>query len=153
MIIVCWWLLTNHAAYWDVSKGETILCDTVDLSIAVATEKVLFETSLGVSQKLSSQASHHILFQFSGLDDSNCKKCWSEVHIINILGGATLDNFFSQLSFHSVDQLMLCFHWFHWTQIFPVFNFCSSQRLKNLLRRHGLGSSSQMSSKAALSGA
>ncbi|XVE99152.1 hypothetical protein REPUB_Repub03eG0172700 [Reevesia pubescens] len=28
-------------AYWDVEKGETILCDSVDISIAVATEKGL----------------------------------------------------------------------------------------------------------------
>lgn len=30
-----------HAAYWDVKKGEVVLCDAVDISIAVATEKVL----------------------------------------------------------------------------------------------------------------
>ncbi|XP_047970306.1 dihydrolipoyllysine-residue acetyltransferase component 1 of pyruvate dehydrogenase complex, mitochondrial [Salvia hispanica] len=28
-------------AYWDASKGETVLCDSVDISIAVATEKGL----------------------------------------------------------------------------------------------------------------
>ena len=31
------------AAYWDVEKGEIISCDSVDISIAVATEKVCFQ--------------------------------------------------------------------------------------------------------------
>lgn len=30
------------AAYWNADKGEVVLCDTVDISIAVATEKVWF---------------------------------------------------------------------------------------------------------------
>lgn len=30
------------AAYWDVEKGEIVLCDAIDISIAVATEKVCF---------------------------------------------------------------------------------------------------------------
>lgn len=29
------------AAFWDDKKGEIVLCDSVDISIAVATEKVL----------------------------------------------------------------------------------------------------------------
>lgn len=29
------------AAYWDAEKGEVVLCDSVDISIAVATEKVI----------------------------------------------------------------------------------------------------------------
>lgn len=29
------------AAYWSDEKGEVILCDSVDISIAVATEKVI----------------------------------------------------------------------------------------------------------------
>jgi len=29
------------AAYWNDEKGEIILCDSVDISIAVATEKVI----------------------------------------------------------------------------------------------------------------
>lgn len=29
------------AAYWDAEKGEVIPCDSVDISIAVATEKVM----------------------------------------------------------------------------------------------------------------
>lgn len=29
------------AAYWNAEKGEVILCDSVDISIAVATEKVI----------------------------------------------------------------------------------------------------------------
>ena len=29
-----------HAAYWDTEKGEVVLLDSVDISIAVATEKV-----------------------------------------------------------------------------------------------------------------
>ena len=29
-----------HAAYWDTKKGEVVLLDSVDISIAVATEKV-----------------------------------------------------------------------------------------------------------------
>lgn len=37
--------LSNYVpAYWDVEKGEVILCDSVDISIAVATEKVLCRT-------------------------------------------------------------------------------------------------------------
>lgn len=29
------------AAYWDAEKGEINLCDSVDICIAVATEKVI----------------------------------------------------------------------------------------------------------------
>lgn len=31
------------AAYWNVEKGEIVLCDSVDISIAVATEKVCLQ--------------------------------------------------------------------------------------------------------------
>lgn len=40
MIISDCWLWINIVAFWDDNKGEVILCNSVDISIAVATEKV-----------------------------------------------------------------------------------------------------------------
>lgn len=34
-----------NAAYWDTEKGEVVLVDSVDISIAIATEKVLCSPS------------------------------------------------------------------------------------------------------------
>lgn len=39
-----------NAAYWDTEKGEVVLVDSVDISIAVATEKVLCSPSSSSSQ-------------------------------------------------------------------------------------------------------
>jgi len=33
-------LSRSMVAYWNVEKGEVVLCNSVDISIAVATEKV-----------------------------------------------------------------------------------------------------------------
>jgi len=37
------------AAYWDTEKGEVILCESVDISIAVATDKVIEWESFSVT--------------------------------------------------------------------------------------------------------
>lgn len=34
-------LSAELTAYWNAEKGDTSLCDSIDISIAVATEKVL----------------------------------------------------------------------------------------------------------------
>lgn len=40
-ILLCKMLIWKFlAAFWDVEKGEVILCDSVDISVAVATDKV-----------------------------------------------------------------------------------------------------------------
>lgn len=40
-IIIIIFLWSFAAAYWDTEKGEVILCDSVDISVAVATDKVI----------------------------------------------------------------------------------------------------------------
>lgn len=52
-------------AYWDVGKGEVVFCDSVDISVAVATEKVCnILQFLWTSYK---SCSHPILFELQGL--------------------------------------------------------------------------------------
>lgn len=71
------------AAYWNDEKGEVILCDSVDISIAVATEKVI-DGCLTVIIILQSTQTFYVAI---GLDDSNIKKCRSQDNICHLLRG------------------------------------------------------------------
>jgi hypothetical protein len=86
------------AAYWNDEKGEIILCDSVDISIAVATEKVIDgcltvilqnTQSFCVAIGLDDSKFYKILNTCVaiGLDDSNIKKCGSQDNICHLLRG------------------------------------------------------------------
>lgn len=72
-------LLASHlpipyaAAYWDAEKGEAILCDSVDISIAVATDKVW--SPKPDFAKASLNPFSYCLLCATGFDDSHCQEC------------------------------------------------------------------------------
>lgn len=59
------------AAYWNDEKGEVVFCDSVDISIAVATEKVIGGCLTVIIILQHTQT----FFVATGFDDSNNKKC------------------------------------------------------------------------------
>ena len=64
------------AAYWDVEKGEVITCESVDISIAVATEKVIFHHYYKLRLFCLFQFNHSTAKHIAtGFDDSNSKEC------------------------------------------------------------------------------
>lgn len=62
-------------AYWNNEKEETQKCDSVDISIAVATEKVLFYSPHSTEVIISVPSEPEMVFAIPGPHDPNNKKC------------------------------------------------------------------------------
>lgn len=73
------------AAFWDAEKGDIVLCDDVDISIAVATEKV--HSCLGCYFGYLNTVYLIILVCVAGFDDSNYQECRPEIYFCNFLRG------------------------------------------------------------------
>lgn len=59
-------IFDKYAAYWDAGKGEIILRDSIDISVAVATEKVIRATSFSFSSIMETLVSLSF-HEFQGL--------------------------------------------------------------------------------------
>lgn len=78
------------AAYWDAKKEEVVLHESVDISIAVATEKVICQYYYSRVKSLSSIQSHYSGYIASGFDDSDNEECRPKDYISHLPRGILL---------------------------------------------------------------